>query len=32
MGIFAPDLEIIVLLALLYLGSAPQGKKEIWRG
>lgn len=29
MDIFAAHPEIAVLLAMLYLGSAPQGKKEI---
>lgn len=32
MDIFAAHLEIAVLPAMLYLGSAPQGKKEIRRG
>lgn len=32
MGIFAARLEITVLLAGLYLGSAPQGKKGNLKG
>lgn len=32
MGILAVRLEIAVLLAMLYLGSAPQGKKGNLKG